>query len=73
MSDEIFAVGSRVYVTDESAFRGLQGTISTVYPIAVESQEPWYFYLVKLEGTESEELIWFAQEEVAAALPSSRS
>jgi hypothetical protein len=64
--DAVLAVGSRVYVTSDGPFWGKCGTIRNVRPIPVEFEEPWYFYLVKLEGTDSDELIWFEQDEVEA-------
>jgi hypothetical protein len=64
--DAVFAVGSRVYVTSDGPFWGRCGTIRTVRPIPVEFEDPWYFSLVKLEGTESDEPVWLEQDEVEA-------
>jgi hypothetical protein len=66
MQTNILPVGSLVDVTSYSPFRGLRGTIQAVNTIADESEEPFCFYLVALEGTHIREPIWFEYTEVEA-------
>jgi hypothetical protein len=66
MQDSTLAVGSRVYVTSYGPFWGLRGTIRSVYLITVAPEQPWSFYLVKLDGTQPGEPVWLSQDEVAA-------
>ena len=67
----VFAVGSRVYVTGYSPFRGLRGTIQAVNTIAIDLEEPFCFYLIALEGTHIQEPIWFEYNEVELVAPPS--
>lgn len=62
-------VGSRVYVTNYSPFRGLRGTIKVVNAIADGSEEPFCFYQIALEGAYIKEPIWFEYTEVEALAP----
>lgn len=66
MQTNILPVGSLVDVTSYSPFRGLRGTVQAVNTIADESEEPFCFYLVALEGTHIQEPIWFEHNEVEA-------
>ncbi len=69
MQDSILEVGSRVYVTSYGPLWGLRGTIRSIYPITVAPEQPWSFYLVKLDGTELGEPVWLAHDEVVAVKP----
>jgi hypothetical protein len=69
MQDPISAIGNRVYVTSYGPLGGLRGTIRAVHPVVVASEEPWYFYLVKLEGIDLGEPIWLEQDQVEAVAP----
>jgi hypothetical protein len=69
MQDSVLAVGSRVYVKSYGPIWGLRGTIRAVHPITVELKQPWSFYLIQLDGTELDEPVWLAQEEVAVVKP----
>ena len=64
MQTNVLSVGSLVDVTSYSPFRGLRGTIQVVNTIADESEEPFCFYLVSLEGTHIHEPVWFENHEV---------
>ena len=64
MASNILPVGSLVDVTSYSPFRGLKGTVQDVNTIADESEEPFCFYLVALEGAQIQEPIWFEHTEV---------
>ena len=66
MQSNILPVGSLIDVTSYSPFRGLRGTIQAVNTIADESEEPFCFYLVALQGTQMQEPIWFEYNEVEA-------
>ncbi len=69
MGVNAFSVGSLVYVTSYSPFRGLRGTIRAVNTIDAELEEPFCFYLIDLEGTYIQEPIWFEYNEVAPVSP----
>ena len=64
MRINVFPVGSRVYVTSYSPFRGLRGTVREANTIASEFEEPFCFYLIELEGAYIQEPIWFEYDEV---------
>jgi hypothetical protein len=70
MQDSVLTVGSRVYVKSYGPIWGQRGTIRAVHPIAVECEQPWSFYLIQLDGTELDEAVWLAQDEVGAVKPS---
>lgn len=63
MQYPIFQTGQRVCVTSYGPFRGLKGTIRIVDTIANEA-ESFCFYLIDLEGAQTNEPIWFEYEEV---------
>ena len=65
----IFRVGDRVRVTSYSPFRGLRGTVQAVDAIPSGTDEPFCFYLVKLEGSHIQEPIWFEYDEVELVPP----
>ncbi len=64
MGINVLPVGSLVYVTSYSPFRGLRGTIRTVHTIAPGPDEPFCFYLVTLQGARVREPVWFEYDEV---------
>jgi hypothetical protein len=66
MQTNILPVGSLVDVISYSPFRGLRGTVQLVNTIADESEEPFCFYLVALEGAHIQKSIWFEYNEVEA-------
>ncbi len=72
MGDEIhiLQVGSRVRVTSYGPFRELRGTIRTIDTIPADLKEPFCFYLVALDGTNSKEPIWFDYREVEPMISS---
>jgi hypothetical protein len=69
MGINVLSVGSLVYVTSYSPFRGLRGTIRTVDTIATGLDEPFCFYLVALEGARAREPVWFEYDEVESIVP----
>jgi hypothetical protein len=64
MGIHMLSVGSLVYVTSYSPFRGLRGTIRTVHTMAPDLDEPFCFYLVALEEARVREPVWFEYDEV---------
>jgi len=60
----LYSPGSLVQVTNYGPFRGLNGTIQSVDTISDDSEEPFCFYLVALEGIQFKEPIWFEYDEV---------
>jgi len=66
MQTNILPVGSLVDVISYSPFRGLRGTIEVVNTITDESEQPFCFYLVTLEGAHIQKPIWFEYNEVEA-------
>jgi len=69
MSPDILPVGSLVYVTSYSPFRGLRGTVQAVNTIADGSEVPFCFYQVAVQGAYINEPIWFEYHEVEAVTP----
>ena len=69
MQDSVFTVGSRICVKSYGPLWGLRGTIRAIYPIEAEFEQPWCFYLVKLDGMDLGEPAWFAHNEVALVTP----
>ena len=63
MKQSILQAGNRVYVSGYSPFRGLAGIIQQV-DMVDESEEPFCFYLVKLEKGNVHEVVWFLNDEV---------
>jgi hypothetical protein len=68
----IFQVGEPVRVTSYSPFRGLRGTVRKVDAVSHSeesySEEPFYFYLVTLEGSQIKEPVWFENQEVESLM-----
>jgi hypothetical protein len=65
MFTDSFEVGSRVYVTSYSPFRGLKGIVQKVLVIdQFESREKLFFYQVDLEGVQLKESLWFQNDEI---------
>ena len=63
LMNHVFQVGEQVRVTSYSPFRGLKGVVRKVDTFS-SADEPFYFYLVNLEGSYTKEPIWFEPEEV---------
>ena len=64
LDEEVYPIGSRVRVANDSPFRGLKGTICTVNLRDIDQDEPFCFYLIALEGVQLKEPIWFEYTEV---------
>jgi hypothetical protein len=65
LEEDVFPIGSRVYVANGSAFRGRKGTILGIHMIATPGEPTFCFYLVALDGTQLQEPLWFDYQEVA--------
>ena len=63
MAYEIFPASSRVYVLSYGPFRGQKGTILKVDSIPY-LDEPFCFYHVALDGTQTGIPIWFEHDEI---------
>ena len=71
MGNSVFPVGSHVQVVSYGPFRGLRGTIRTVDIIADDSEEPYCFYHIVLDGSQMKQPIWFEYDEIElVAVPS---
>ncbi len=70
LDEDVFPIGSRVYVANGSAFRGRKGTILGIHMIATPFEPTFCFYLVALDGTQLQEPLWFDYQEVALVRPS---
>ena len=57
-------VGSRVYVTHESPFKGCKGTILAIHMMATPGKATSCFYLIALDGAHLLEPLWFACQQV---------
>ena len=64
MTDYFLSVGSRVRVTNYGPFREYRGTIRDVHTIAADLEEPFCYYLIALDSSQSKEPIWFDYSEV---------
>ena len=65
LDEEVYPIGSRVRVANDSPFRGLKGTILAIHMIATPGEPIFCFYLVALDGTQLQEPLWFDYQEVA--------
>jgi hypothetical protein len=61
--DHVLEAGSRVHITSYCPFRGLRGTVQVVDTIA-HLAGTHCFYLVRLEGVQIKEPVWFEHQEV---------
>ena len=70
LEEDVFPIGSRVRVVNDSPFRGLKGTILAIHMIAAPGEPIFCFYLVVLDGTHLREPLWFEYQEEALVGPS---
>jgi hypothetical protein len=64
LDEDVFPIGSRVYVTNDRPFRGRIGTILAIHMIATPCEPTFCFYLVALDGTQLQGPLWFEYHEV---------
>jgi hypothetical protein len=66
LEEDVFPIGSRVYVANDSPFRGRKGTTNlAIHMIATPGEPTFCFYLVALDGTQLQEPLWFEYQEIA--------
>ena len=65
MEGDVFPLGSRVHVANDSPFKGRKGTILAIQMIATPGKPTICFYLVALDGTNLQEQLWFESQGVA--------
>jgi hypothetical protein len=70
LEEEVYPIGSRVRVANDSPFRGLKETILAIHMIATPGEPIFCFYLVALDGTYLREPLWFEYQEVELVGPS---
>jgi len=70
LEGDVFPIGSRVRVANDSPFRGLEGTILTINMIAAPGEPTSCFYLVALDRAHLQEPLWFEYQEVELVAPS---
>jgi len=70
LEEDVFPMGSRVRVINDSPFIGLKGTILAIHMIATPGEPIFCFYLVALDGTYLREPLWFESQEVELVGPS---
>ena len=64
MQEDVYPIGSRVRVANDSPFRGLKGTILAIHMIATPGKPTFCFYLVALDGAYLRESMRFDSQEV---------
>ena len=64
LDEEVYPIGSRVCVANNSRLRGLKGTILAIHKIAVPGEPTLCFYLVDLDGAHLRLPLWFENHEV---------
>ena len=64
LDEEVYPIGSRVRVANDSPFRGLKGTILAIHMIATPGEPIFCFYLVDLDGAHLRIPLWFEYHEV---------
>jgi hypothetical protein len=64
LDQEVYPIGSRVRVANESPLKGRKGTILGIHMIATPGEPTFCFYLVALDGTQLQEPLWFENHEV---------
>jgi hypothetical protein len=65
LEGDVFPIGSRIRVANDSPFRGLKGTILAIHMIAAPGEPNFCFYLVALDGAHLRVPLWFEYQEVA--------
>ncbi len=65
MEEEVFPLGSRVCVVNDSTFRGRIGIILAIHMNATPGGPTKCFYLVALDGAYQQESHWFESQEAA--------
>ena len=64
LDEEVYPIGSRVRVANDSPFRGRKGIILAIHMIAAPGEPTLCFYLVALDGTHLRIPLWFEYYEI---------
>ena len=64
LDEEVYPIGSRVRVANDSLLKGLKGTIIAINMIATPGKPTLCFYKVALEGMKQQEPLRFEYHEV---------
>ena len=64
LEGDIFPIGSRIRVANDSPFRGRKGTILAIHMIATPGEPTFCFYLVALDGARLGVPLWFEYYQV---------
>ena len=64
LDEEVFPIGSRVRVAQDSLFRGRKVIILAIHMIAAPGEPTLCFYLVALDGTHLRIPLWFEYYEI---------
>jgi hypothetical protein len=64
LEGDIFPIGSRIRVANDSPLRGLKGTIIAINMIATPGEPTFCFYKIALDNTQLHEPLWFEYHEV---------
>jgi hypothetical protein len=64
MQEDVYPIGSRVRVANDSPFRGLKGTILAIHMIATPGKPTFCFYKIALDNTQLHEPLWFEYHEI---------
>ena len=64
LEGDIFPIGSRIRVANDSPLRGLKGTIIAINVIATPGEPTFCFYKIALDNTQLHEPLWFEYHEV---------
>ena len=65
LEEDVLPLGSRVFVVNNSPFRGCKGTILAIHMTATPGKPTCCFYLVALDEVHLQNPLWFQYKEVA--------
>ena len=65
MEEDLFPIGSRVCVVNESPLKGRKGTILAIRMTAAPGEPTSCYYLVALDGAYLLDIQWFEFQEIA--------
>ena len=70
MEEDVFPIGSRIRVANDSPFNGRKVIILAIHMIATPGEPTCCFYLVALDGAPLREPVGFEHHEVELVAPS---
>jgi hypothetical protein len=65
LDEEVYLIGSRVRVANESPLKGRKGTILAIRMTATPGEPTSCYYLVALDGAYLLDIQWFEFQEIA--------